>query len=133
MNRRLKDFVVENPALIKDQIYEKIKQEILSGNISPGSRLLEGRLPKQVNVSRTPVREALHVLEMEKFRESFLRVGYRIRQITVEEVIEINEIRTVLEPLAAKKAIKSEYQIYIGALEQVPRKSEATAKQANLS
>ena len=129
MNNYLKDFVVENPTLIRDQIYDKIKKEILSGSISPGSRVLEGRLAKQVNVSRTPVREALHVLEMEGFLESFPRVGYRVRQITWVEAIEINEIRAVLEPLAVKKAIESEDQSYIDALEQVLIKSETAARQ----
>ena len=132
MNNRLKDLVIENPAPIKGQIYYKIKQEILSGSISPGSRVFEGRLAKQVNVSRTPVREALHVLEMEGFLESFPRVGYGVRQITWEEVIEINEIRAALGPLAAKKAIESEDQSYIDALEQVLMQSEAAAKQDQL-
>lgn len=133
MNNYLKDFVVENPTLIKDQIYEKIKQEILSGSISPGSRVLEGRLAKLINVSRTPVREALHVLEMEGFLESFPRVGYRVRQITWVEAIEINEIRAVLEPLAAKKAIESEGQSYIGELEQVLKRTETAAKQKQIN
>jgi len=128
MNKRLKDFVIENPTLIRGQVYDRIKQEILSGNISPGSRVLEGRLAKQVHVSRTPVREALHVLEMEGFLESFPRVGYRVRQISLEEAIEINEIRAVLEPLAANKAIKNEDQTYIDALQEVLSKSEAVAK-----
>ena len=128
MHKRLKDFVIENPTLIRGQVYDRIKQEILSGNISPGSRVLEGRLAKQVHVSRTPVREALHVLEMEGFLESFPRVGYRVRQISLEEAIEINEIRAVLEPLAANKAIKNEDQTYIDALQEVLSKSEAVAK-----
>ena len=129
MNDHLKDFVIQNPTLIRGQIYDRIKQEILSGNISPGSRVLEGRLAKQANVSRTPVREALHVLEMEGILESFPRVGYRVRQITWEEAIEINEIRAVLEPLAARKAIESEDQTHIDALRQVLIQTEAAAKQ----
>jgi len=133
MNDYLKDFVVENPTLIKDQVYDKIKKEILSGSISPGSRVLEGRLAKQVNVSRTPVREALHVLEKEGFLESFPRVGYRVRQITWMEAIEINEIRAVLEPLAVKKAIESEDQSYVGELEEVLKKKEKAARQNQIN
>lgn len=129
MENHLNDFIVENPTLIKDQIYHQIKKEILSGSISPGSRLLEGRLAKQINVSRTPVREALHILEMEGFLESFPRVGYRVRKITWREAIEINEIRAVLEPLAAKKAIESEDQTYIEELEEVLKKTEMAARQ----
>jgi len=127
MVNRLRDFVVESPILIRSRVYEKVKQLILSGNLAPGSQLLEGRLAAQLNVSRTPVREALHVLEMEGFLESFPRIGYRVRQITWEEVIEINEIRAVLEPLAASKAIERGDQSYIEVLEGVMKQSEATA------
>ncbi len=127
MDDGLKDFVVESPMLIRSQVYEKVKQLILSGGLTPGSQLLEGRLAKQLDVSRTPVREALHVLEMEGFLESFPRIGYRVRQITWEEVIEINEIRAVLEPLAARKAIENQDQSFIGVLEAAVDQSEATA------
>ncbi len=133
MDDRLKAFVIEYPAPIRGQVYQKVKREILLGNVSAGSRVLEGKLAKQLNVSRTPVREALHILEMEGFLESFPRVGYRVRQITWEEAIEINEIRAVLEPLAARKAIENEDQAYLDALERVLTESEAVAKQEDLN
>jgi DNA-binding GntR family transcriptional regulator len=129
MKEHLKDFVIEDHIVIREQVYKRIKQEIVLGNISPGSRVLEGRLAKQINVSRTPVREALHVLEMEGFIESFPRAGYRVRQVTYEEGMEIHEIRAVLEPLAAKKAIESEDQDYLDALEENLRQSEVAASQ----
>ncbi len=129
MKEHLKDFVIEDHLAIREQVYKWIKHEIVLGNISPGSRVLEGRLAKKINVSRTPVREALHVLEMEGFIESFPRVGYRIRQVTYEEGIEIHEIRAVLEPLAAKNAIESKDQDYLDALEQNLRQSEVAARQ----
>jgi DNA-binding GntR family transcriptional regulator len=129
MKEHLKDFVIEDHLIIREQVYKRIKEEIVLGNISPGSRVLEGRLAKQINVSRTPVREALHVLEMEGFIESFPRVGYRVRQVTYEEGMEIHEIRAVLEPLAARKAIESEDQDYLDALEQNLKQSEVAARQ----
>jgi DNA-binding GntR family transcriptional regulator len=132
VKEHLKDFVIEDHVGIREQVYNRLKREIVLGNISPGSRVLEGRLAKQINVSRTPVREALHVLEMEGFLESFPRVGYRVRQITYEEGMEIHEIRAVLEPLAAKKAIESGDQYYLDALEENLRQSEVAARQ-NLS
>ena len=125
----LKGFVIENPTLMRGQIYERVKQEILSGGIPPGSRVLEGRLAEQLNVSRTPVREAMHLLEMEGFLESFPRVGYRVRQITWEEVMEIHDIRAVIEPLAATRAMENREQVYIGLLEEVVRQSETAVEQ----
>ncbi len=132
MNTRNEDFVIENPKLIRDQIYTKIRREILSGNITPGSQLLEGRMAKQLNVSRTPVREALHALEMEGFVESFPRVGYRIREITWQEVTEIHTLRSVLEPLGARKAIENRDQTYIEVLEKAVEKAEADARQCSV-
>jgi DNA-binding GntR family transcriptional regulator len=70
---------------------------------------------------------------MEGFLESFPRVGYRVRQITLMEAIEINEIRAVLEPLAAIKAIESEDQSYINALEEVLKKTEKVARQNQIN
>ncbi len=127
-----KSFVVENPTLIRGRVYKEIKRDILSGSIPPGSRLLEGRLAKELKVSRTPVREALHVLEMEGFLESFPRVGYRVRQITWEEALEIYEIRALLEPLAAKKAMENNDQSYIDLLQQAIMKSEAACREDRL-
>ena len=129
MSIRAKDFVIENPTLIRDQIYTRIKREILSGHITPGSQVLEGRMAKQFKVSRTPVREALHALEMEGFIESFPRVGYRVREITWAEAMEIYELRVALEPLGAQKAIEKSDQTYIDALEAVIDKAEAEVTQ----
>jgi len=132
MSNRSKDFVIENPTLIRDQIYARIRQEILSGSITTGSQVLEGRMAKQFKVSRTPVREALHALEMEGFVESFPRVGYRVREIAWAETMEIYELRAVLEPLGARKAIENSDQTYIDALETVVDKAEAEVRQCSL-
>ncbi len=113
-------------------MYKEIKRSILSGSIPPGSRLLEGRLAKELKVSRTPVREALHVLEMEGFLESFPRVGYQVRQITWAEAVEIYEIRSLLEPLAASKAMENDDQSYIDLLQQAIMKSEAAYREDRL-
>ena len=129
MTGHLKDFVIENPTLIRGEVYERVKQQILSGGIPPGSRLLEGRLAEELKVSRTPVREAMHVLEMEGFLESFPRVGYRVRRITWEEAVEIHEIRAVLDPLAARKAMENKDHAYLVLLEEVIRQSEKAARE----
>ncbi len=71
----------------------------------------------------------MHVLEMEGFLESFPRVGYRVRQIAWEEVVEIYEIRAVIEPLAARRAMENQDQTYVGLLEEVIRQSETALEQ----
>jgi DNA-binding GntR family transcriptional regulator len=100
------DFVIEHPVSIREKVYDYLRNEILSNRIPAGTRLVEGRLAKQINVSRTPIREALHILEMEGLVESIPRVGYRVKELRWEDVEELCEIRAVNEILAARWAMK---------------------------
>ena len=100
------DLVIEAPVSIRQKVYDYLRNQILSNHIAAGERLVEGRLARQINVSRTPVREALHILEMEGLIESIPRVGYRVKELRWEDVEELCEIRAVNEILAAKWAIK---------------------------
>jgi DNA-binding GntR family transcriptional regulator len=100
------DFVIEQPVSIRHKVYDYLRNEILSNRISAGTRLVEGQLAKKINVSRTPIREALHILEMENLVESFPRVGYRVKEMRWEDVEELCEIRTVNEILSARWAMQ---------------------------
>ena len=100
------DLIIEAPVSIRQKVYDHLRNQIFSNRILSGTRLVEGRLAKQINVSRTPVREALHILEMEGLVESIPRVGYRVKELRWEDVEELCEIRVVNEILAAKWAIK---------------------------
>lgn len=96
---------IEQPLSIREQVYKRISELILSGKIAPAERIMENKLSTQLGVSRTPVREALHVLEMEGFLESIPRVGYQVKEIVWDEVEDICEIRKVNETLAANWAM----------------------------
>lgn len=100
------DLIIEAPVSIRQKVYDYLRNQILSNRIPAGTRLVEGRLAKKINVSRTPVREALHILEMEGLVESIPRVGYRVKELRWEDVEELCEIRAVNEILAAKWAMK---------------------------
>jgi DNA-binding GntR family transcriptional regulator len=93
------------PVSIREKVYAVIRNEILNGAVKPGERLIETRLAEEIHTSRTPVREALHMLEREGLLESIPRVGYRVKQIRWDEVEEICEIRAVNETLAARWAM----------------------------
>jgi DNA-binding GntR family transcriptional regulator len=100
------DLMIEPPVPIRQRVYDFLRNEILSNRIAGGERLVEGRLARQINVSRTPIREALHILEMEGLVESAPRVGYRVKKLRWKDVEELCEIRAVNEVLAARWAIK---------------------------
>ena len=97
--------VIENPVSIRERVYEYIRNRILSGKITPSTRMVETQLAKEIGTSRTPVREALHVLEMEGLLEAIPRVGYRVKELKWEDVEEICEIRAVNEVLACRWAM----------------------------
>jgi DNA-binding GntR family transcriptional regulator len=78
-----------------------LKDRILDGRLAPGTRIVEAQMAQELGVSRTPVREALHILQSEGFLEGLSGVGYRVRGLSWKEVEEICEIRVVNETLAA--------------------------------
>lgn len=97
-----KKFATQRYPSIREEVFKYFRQKILKGEALPGSKLTESQLAEEMGISRTPVREALHSLEMEKLIQSVPRLGYVVREITKEDVEEIIEIRLALEPLAAK-------------------------------
>ncbi len=96
----------EGKTALRKKVYEYLREKILKGDFPSNQRLVETALAKELGVSRTPVREALHKLEMEGLVETLPRMGYVIKPISEEEVEEICEIRKVVEALALKWAME---------------------------
>jgi DNA-binding GntR family transcriptional regulator len=86
--------------------FSKLMKAIESGVYSPGDRLREVEISDRLSLSRTPVREALRRLEAENIIEHRPRVGAVIRTLGQTEVVELYEIRLVLERTAAELAAK---------------------------
>lgn len=121
------------PVSIRENVYQQLKKEILSDKIPPKATLSETQLAKQIGVSRTPIREALHFLEKEGLLELLPRVGYRVRQIDWDEVNEICEIRKCLEILAACWAINRLSSEEIQAFKENLNKSDEMIKSKDMS
>jgi DNA-binding GntR family transcriptional regulator len=98
--------VIEQPVPIRKQVYEHLRNQILSQEIQPSSRLVEAQIAQEIGISRTPVREALHLLEKDGFIESIPRVGYKVKQLDWEELDQIFEIRRINESLACRWAVQ---------------------------
>ena len=130
MGKKFK-LTIRQPLSIREKVYDVIRNDILNGHIAPGERVVEARLAEQIKTSRTPVREALHMLEREGLLEAIPRVGYRVKQITWGEIEEICEIRAVNECLAARWAMKRMTPKELRALEDNLCLSEAEVNQGN--
>lgn len=87
-----------------DVAYWTIRDAIRSEVIQPGDRLIELDLAGALDMSRTPVREALRRLAVERLVEKAPSRGFVVPTIREEDLIEIYELREVLEGLAARRA-----------------------------
>jgi len=102
----LNKFIIEDNDTLRKKVLNYLREKILSGAMSPDERLIETRIAKEIGVSRTPIREALHNLEQERLIKAIPRVGYVVTRMQKEEVEEICEIRVAIEGLAIRRAIE---------------------------
>lgn len=85
-------------------VAQYIRTSITSGEMVPGQRLVEADLAEAVGASRGHVRSALADLTVEGLIERIQNRGARVRQVTLEEALEIIEVRAAVEALCAAKA-----------------------------
>lgn len=96
--------------------YAQLLAAIRTGEFAPGDRLRETDVADRLNLSRTPVREALRRLEADGIVEHRPRMGAVIRQLSHSELVELYEMRIVLERTAAAMAAKHAAAAEIDAL-----------------
>jgi len=88
----------------KQRVYRALRSDIVTGVFDMGERLNEGQLAVKYGVSKTPVREALGLLQQEGLVEVVPRVGYLTSRVTVQDVDDIFDLRKIVEGAAAEKA-----------------------------
>jgi DNA-binding GntR family transcriptional regulator len=103
------------------ETYLTLRRAIISGVLPPESRLYERRIGAELGVSRTPVREALAMLESEELVVSVPNKGTIVRRITAEEITQTYEVRIQLEGYAARLAVEHVTARELARLEQLDR------------
>lgn len=96
--------------------YRRLLEEIRSGALAPGARLRETELAERMGISRTPVREAIRQLEADGLVVHLARQGATIRSLDHAEVVELYEMRAVLEGTAARLAAHAASDIELAEL-----------------
>ncbi|PIE32174.1 hypothetical protein CSA56_16330 [candidate division KSB3 bacterium] len=86
------------------KIYQTLKAMILARKLAPGTKILQDKLAHELGVSRTPLINALKMLEHEKLIVSKPRRGFFVRLFSEQEMVHIFELREVLEGLTARRA-----------------------------
>lgn len=95
------------PISLREQVVRQIRTAIIAGRLKPGDHITESSLTEQLGVSRTPVREALILLEREGLVVSELNRGSYVRAFTQEDVTAIFTMRATLETAAGEACIES--------------------------
>jgi DNA-binding GntR family transcriptional regulator len=90
--------------VLRDEVRERLMEDILSGKLQPGERIVETRVAKELGLSQTPVREALRDLELLGFVVTSAFRGATVRRVSPEDWAEIYPIRAALEGVAARAA-----------------------------
>jgi DNA-binding GntR family transcriptional regulator len=121
------------PAALTEWTYQKIKDDILNLEIKPGEQLHVEEFAEKLGISRTPIREAFLKLEGEGFIETVPRVGYFVVKITKQDIIELFELREILEMRATKNAVAFLSDEEIDELDSLISDSTSAVEHGNLS
>ena len=103
---------------LREIVSDALRQAIRDGILPPGERLMEIPLAEELGVSRTPIREAIRILEQEGLIVMIPRRGTYVADMSLKDVTEVFELRSILEELAAELAAERITNEEIEALEQ---------------
>lgn len=92
---------------LTDRVYHQLRDRLMRGIFKPHQRLRIGELSKSFGISETPIREAIFQLVRDGAVEAKPHSYFRVRKLAVAEYLERREIRLVLEPLAAERALET--------------------------
>lgn len=116
---------------LRGKVYDRIREDILNGVYKEHEELKEATLGKMMEVSRTPVREALRQLELEGLVEIIPNKGARVTGITKKDIEDIYQIRYLLEGLSARWATEHVTEELIDKMEETLYLTEFHAKKGN--
>lgn len=112
---------------LRTLVCDELRRMVITGELAPGSRLVEDRLAAQLGVSRNPVREALQTLAAEGFVTLTPRRGAMVAQVSAAQAEELFDVRMALESLAARTAARRAGPADVARLQDVlDRAAEAT-------
>lgn len=108
---------------------ERLRSAILAGELAPGTRLSVPELAKQLQVSRSPVREAVLLLVGEGLAVEYTRRGVEVARLELSDLLELYELRAAIESLAARQAAERMSSTDLAALRGVLDAQGAAALQ----
>ncbi len=111
--------MVSESVNLTNRVYDYLKEQILSGNYENGNAITENSVGKELNVSRTPVREALRQLELGGLVKIVPNKGAVVQGISIDDIKNIYEIRSLIEGLATVHAVNNASDDELVALQEI--------------
>lgn len=116
---------------LRDVVFNTLRQGILKGDLKPGERLMEIHLANRLGVSRTPIREAIRMLELEGLVTMIPRRGAEVSRISRQDLQDVLEVRKSLDSLAVSLACERITQDELDQLEQAESDFERSINTKN--
>ena len=123
---------MRNNKLQRHKAHEEIKKKIIFYEVRPGEKLSDKQIAAELGMGRTPVREALLILEREKLVQCNGKQGYFVKKLTSKEVNQYLEIRASLETFAIPLILQNTTPDLIKELKENIKKSQKCSEQGQL-
>ena len=113
---------------LRDVVFNTLREAILKGELKPGERLMELQLAAKLGVSRTPIREAIRMLEQEGLAVTIPRKGAEVARMTEKDMEDVLQIRDALDELAASIACEQISEEELAELRHTMHEFEESTK-----
>lgn len=117
---------------LRDVVFNTLREAILKGDLKPGERLMELQLASKLGVSRTPIREAIRMLEQEGLAVTTPRKGAEVAKMTLKDMEDVLEIRDALDELAVRIACQKISDEQLKQLEDMKELFEKSTQTGNV-
>ena len=117
--------------LMSEEIADILRENIISGNLNPGEKVNEYQVAKLLNISRPPIREAFRTLATEGLITLVPRKGAFVAELSMREVKEIYEMKSMMESFANRLAIPNSDEKEISELDSILNLMEEKIKENN--
>lgn len=121
-----------DPGLVRDRVVDALRDAIIAGRLKPGERIRERELVSLLGVSRSPLREAIRILETEGLITSLAYRGARVSELSATDLHDMLHVRIMLESFAARLAIERLDDATLRAMEEQVERARAAGAQVDL-
>lgn len=117
---------------LRDVVFNTLREAILKGELQPGERLMELQLAARLGVSRTPIREAIRMLEQEGLAVTIPRKGAEVAKMTEKDMQDVLQVREALDELAATIACEQMTEEQLSDLVRAMHEFEESTKTGDI-